>query len=221
MSEIEIYSTPVCPFCRRIRITLIEKNIAHSVTDLDLTNKPDWFLEIAPYKKVPGLKHGNNTIWESSIINEYIEETFPEPALLPKDRGARAWARFWIDYCNVKLAATTYKLTVSQTPEQIQTNTQDLLNQFKFIEKEALSKRKEGPYWLGKQFSLVDAAYYPFFERFCVIERHHGFSIPQDYPLVRAWVAALSERPSVNETFVAEETYLKIYAKYAPNKNSV
>jgi glutathione S-transferase len=219
MPKIEVYSTPVCPFCRRVRIVLIEKKIAHSVTDLDLTNKPEWFLKISPYKKVPGLKRGKDTIWESSIINEYIEELYPEPALLPKDPGGRAWARFWIDYCNVKLAATSYKLTVSQTPEQIQTNTQDLLNQLSFIENEAFSKKNDGRYWLGAKLSLVDASYYPFFERFCVIERHQGFTIPNHYPKIRAWIAAMREQPSVQQTFVPEEVYLKTYAKYAPVKS--
>jgi len=221
MPEVEVYSAPVCPFCRRVRIALIEKKIAHSVIDLDLANKPDWFLKMSLYKKVPGLKWGEDTIWESSVINEYIEEVYPEPALLPKDPRGRAWARFWIDYCNVKFATTSYKLTVSQTPEKIQANTQDLLNQLSFIEKEALSNGNDGPYWLGGKFSLVDASYYPFFERFCVIEHHQGFTITSNYPKIRAWIAAMREHPAVKQTFVSEEAYLKAYAKYAPAKNSI
>lgn len=218
MPEIELYSTLACPYCRRTLLVLAEKNIDYTLTEFDLTQKPDWLVKISPYGKVPGLKRGRDLIWESAIINEYLEELYPSPALLPQDPAQRAWVRFWIDYCNVKFAATTYKLTVAQTSEQIQIHSAELRKQLLFIETKALAHGQGGPYWLGQEFSLADVGFYPFVERFCVIERHHGFRIPDECTKFRAWLEAMRARPSVQATKVADEIYFKIYAKYAPQK---
>jgi glutathione S-transferase len=85
MAEIEIYSAILCPFAHRSRLTLQEKGIPFKLIEIDLQNKPTNFKKISPYGKVPVLKHGDQRLWESAIINEYLEETFPEPPLLPKD----------------------------------------------------------------------------------------------------------------------------------------
>ena len=92
MSEITIYSAVVCPFAHRSRLVLLEKGIDFELVEIDLQNKPANFTEISPYSKVPVIKHGNERVWESAIINEYLDETFPEPSLLPKDAISRAQA---------------------------------------------------------------------------------------------------------------------------------
>ncbi len=76
---------------------MLEKGIDFTPIEIDLQKKPDGFTQISRYGKVPAIKHGDVEIYESAIINEYLDEVFPEPPLLPKDPGAKAIARIWID----------------------------------------------------------------------------------------------------------------------------
>jgi len=68
MAEVEIFSAAVCPFAQRSRMMLLQKQVDFEVTEIDLNNKPDNFLEISPYGKVPVIKHGDNRVWESAIV---------------------------------------------------------------------------------------------------------------------------------------------------------
>ena len=82
-----------CPYCARVRIALAEKGIEHDVTQVDLSNRPQWLLDLnPPYGRVPVL----DGLPESGVIMELLEELHPEPALLPADPGARARARVMV-----------------------------------------------------------------------------------------------------------------------------
>ena len=85
MSDLELFSMPLCPFAHRVRLVLAEKAIAYRLTEIDLRNKPQAFLKVSPHGKVPALRHSGYHICESAIINEYLDETFPERPLLPRD----------------------------------------------------------------------------------------------------------------------------------------
>lgn len=106
MAEIEIYSATVCPFAQRSRLALLEKGIDFKLIEIDLQNKPEGFTDISPYGKVPAIKHGNDRVWESAIINEYLDEVFPEPSLMPRDPIGKALARIWIDFANTRFVPT-------------------------------------------------------------------------------------------------------------------
>ena len=108
MSEIEFITAEVCPYAQRTHLALREKGLAYKHTEVDLSNKPAWFEQVSPYSKVPVLKVGDEVIYESAIINEYIEEAYPEPALMPSDPVRRAQARAWIDFCNTRLVGAFY-----------------------------------------------------------------------------------------------------------------
>ena len=89
-NDIELFSARVCPYAHRTRLVLAEKGLDFELTEIDFENKPRRFLEISRYGKVPALVHAGNEIYESAIINEYLEEAFPEPALMPADPGSAA-----------------------------------------------------------------------------------------------------------------------------------
>ena len=95
----ELYTARVCPFAHRTRLTLLEKGLEFEHIEIDLKNKTPRFLEVSPYGKVPALFHDGQTIYESAIINEYLDEVFPNPSLMPNDPVFRAKARIWIHYC--------------------------------------------------------------------------------------------------------------------------
>ena len=160
MAEVDIFSAAVCPFAQRSRMMLLQKQVTFEVTEIDLNNKPANFLDISPYGKVPVLKHGQNRVWESAIVNEYLEEVFPEPPMLPTSPGQRALARIWIDFANTKFTPAFYKLLLSQDPAAQQDWRAEMTRHLQFIEQEGLAKLSgDGPFWFGDSLSLVDISY--------------------------------------------------------------
>lgn len=88
-----LYDAARCPYCARVRIVLAEKGVEHEVVAIDLRDRPAWIYEKNPLGKVPVLEEDTLVLAESSVIMEYLEERYPEPALLPADPAARALAR--------------------------------------------------------------------------------------------------------------------------------
>lgn len=89
--SVKLYSTTYCPYAWSVRIVLNEKGVPFDVFEVDLKNKQAEFLRVSPTSKVPVLCDGPNRIWESMVINEYLEEKYPEPNLLgdtPEERAA-------------------------------------------------------------------------------------------------------------------------------------
>ena len=116
MTTIELITAEVCPFAQRTHMTLLEKGLAFERREVDLSNKPDWFEEVSPYSKVPVVKIGDQVVWESSVINEFIDEQFPEKPMMPSDPFLRAQARIWIDYCNSRWVDDFYDLLSEREP---------------------------------------------------------------------------------------------------------
>lgn len=216
MPDVNIYSANVCPFAQRTRMVLLEKGVDFSLTEIDLREKPAWFLEISPYGKVPLVTHNGNTLYESAIINEYLNEVYPQVDLLPEDAGARAMARIWIDYCNTQFIPAYYRLLLAQEPERQTTLKAKVEDQLRFVEHQGLEQLQgDGPYWLGADLSLVDLTWYPFMERFPVAEHYRGVEIPAECTRLMAWLATMGERDCVKATTNPREYYIKSYAGYA------
>lgn len=214
MSQIKIYSSVLCPFAHRVRLTLLEKSVPFESIEIDLQNKPTNFLEISPYGKVPVLKHGDNRVWESVIINEYLEEVFPDPPLLPKEPMQRAKARIWINFADTQLFATTHKLLLSQDPLQQTEGVKKLTDSLEFIEQEGLQKVSEDEsYWLGEEISLVDLTFYPWFEQLAVLEHFRGFQLPSGLNRLQQWKAKVAHRESVRSISNPPEFYLEHYGR--------
>ena len=214
MSDVELFSTPVCPFAHRVRLMLAEKGIPYRLTEIDLRNKPREFLSISPYGKVPLLRHGNEHISESVIINEYLDETFPEPPLLPKEPLMRARARFWVDFANARLFATTASLLYGAHRQDRSPALQQIADALGFIETEALTKSPgDGPYWLGPQLSLVDLTFYPWFEQVAVLERFRDFRVPQGLDRLAAWRTAVAQRPATRAAAKPSAFYIEQYVR--------
>ena len=116
-TRFEIVSSSSCPFAQRTRMAFLEKEIAVSLTEISLDAKPDWFLAVSPYSKVPLLRDGDAVIFESAVIGEYLEEVCPEPPLMPDDPLKRAKMRIWVDFANVRFIPHVYKLMMAQDDE--------------------------------------------------------------------------------------------------------
>ncbi|MEN3374588.1 glutathione S-transferase N-terminal domain-containing protein [Dechloromonas sp. ZS-1] len=88
-----LYSGTTCPFSHRCRIVLFEKGMDFQVIDVDMFNKPEEMAAINPHNRVPVLVERDLVLFEPNIINEYIDERFPHPQLMPADPIMRARAR--------------------------------------------------------------------------------------------------------------------------------
>src|SRR5713226_9131153 len=96
-APLKLISHKLCPYVQRAVIALTEKGVSFERIDIDLANKPDWFLAISPLGKTPVLQVGDVPIFESAVILEYLEETEPKP-LHPADPLTRAEHRAWIEF---------------------------------------------------------------------------------------------------------------------------
>ncbi|MEE4184610.1 MAG: glutathione S-transferase family protein [Gammaproteobacteria bacterium] len=198
MSKLHLYSARSCPFARRTRITLLEKALDFELTEIDLANRPDNWDEISPYGKVPVLLHGDDRLWESAIINQYLDERFPEPALMPADPLLRAQARIWMDYCDTRFSAASWQLMQAKDdPEKRAAAHAAMAEICHFIEHEALRKLGAGPFWMGAELTLVDIQFITFMQRYA---NEPDSVIPADCSRLREWLNLLIERPSVAAT---------------------
>jgi glutathione S-transferase len=105
---ITLYDADRCPYCARVRIALAEKGVEYETVVIDLRDRPDWLYEKNPLGKVPVIEEDTFVLPESEVIMEYLEERYPEPALLPADPAARARVRLVIQRFGVNLGDAYY-----------------------------------------------------------------------------------------------------------------
>ena len=212
MAELTLYSARACPFAHRTRLVLAEKGLDFELVEIDLRQKPAWFSTISNYGKVPALQHKEHRLVESAIVNEYLDEVFPEPALLPRDPGTRAVARIWIDYANTRFVPAWGSVLRAPSEAEGDVARRELDAALRHLE-EGLA-RSAGPYWLGAELSLVDLAFYPWFERWPALEHHRGVAIPPELQRLARWRDAVSRRDSVRAIENPTSFYVERYARY-------
>jgi len=191
MADLTLVSFDLCPYVQRAAIALAEKGINFRRVDVDLSNKPEWFRAISPLGKVPLLRVGDDVLFESTPIVEYIEETTPNP-LHPRDPIARAKHRAWMEFGSSVLA-DIWVLETTPDQEAFAAKRDSLADKFKQLEGALAS----GPYFAGARLSLVDVVFAPVFRYFETFERFVDLGLFEAEPKVAAWRAALAKRPSV------------------------
>jgi len=189
-APLKLISHKLCPYVQRAVIALIEKGVPFERIDIDLANKPDWFLKVSPLGKTPVLLVGDHAIFESAVILEYLEETQVGP-LHPANALHRAEHRAWIEFGSAVLndIAGLY----SAADETAFTAKAAQL-EAKFAR---LEMRVVGPWFDGEKFSLVDAVFGPVFRYFDVFDGIGDFGILTHKPRLGRWRQNLAARPSV------------------------
>ncbi|MDZ7959221.1 MAG: glutathione S-transferase family protein [Aulosira sp. DedQUE10] len=214
MTNLKLYFAKASTFSQRTRVVLLEKGVDFTPIEIDLQNKPEGYTQISRYGKVPAIAHGDINIYESAIINEYLDEVFPEPALLPSEPGAKAIARIWIDYANTRLVPAFNKLLRSKEISEQEQGRREFIESLLYIEQEGLGKLSgNGPYWLGDKISLVDISFYPWFERLPLLEHFRKFSLPSETPRIQQWWNTLRDRESIRAVENPTSFYLERFAK--------
>jgi glutathione S-transferase len=202
MTKYLLVSFKTCPWVQRAAIVLREKNVAFEFRHIEPDNRPDWFLAISPHKKVPVLRVDDTvSLFESNAIAEYLDET-TMPRLHPEDAVARAVNRAWTDYiptfsegvtgCAYADNEADYNKAVAKIPVA-----------FERLER-ALEKQGSGPLFNGARYSLVDAAYAPFLQRYYFLDRIRPLGQIEKFPRLKAWAEALMARPSTHSFPPAE-----------------
>jgi len=205
--QLELISHHLCPYVQRAVITLLEKEIPHQRTYIDLAHKPDWFRQVSPLGKVPLLKVGDEVLFESMVISEYLNEITPG-SLHPADPLLKAKHRSWIEFGSniLNIIAGFYNAPDQSSFEQ---KRDELSSKFLWIE-QYLGDR----YFAGETFFLIDGVYGTIFRYFDVFDAIADFGIFANTPKVKNWRQLLQTRPSIQGAVTADyperlRTFLK------------
>lgn len=190
---IQLISSELCPYVQRAAITLLEKGVPFERIHIDLTAKPSWFKRLSPLGKVPLLRVGDEVLFESMPIVEYIEESYP-PQLHAPDPITRARDRAWIEFGSTILADIW---SIETTADRQTFDTKLALVRSKFERLE--SQLSSGPFFRGAGFSIVDAVYAPIFRYFDVFETIAPMRPSESLPRINDWRSALRARASVQQ----------------------
>ncbi len=164
---LKLYDSPECPFCQKTRIVLAEKDLSFETVPVDLQageqKRPD-FLKLNPFGKVPVLIDDEVIVYDSTIINEYLEDEYPHPQLMPADSAARARVRTFEDYAdNAFIPLTGSIMQELRKPEGERDETK--LAQSRASRWSAMLAVIDGSLagrnWLVGNFSLADVAFAP------------------------------------------------------------
>ncbi len=164
-----LYSGTTCPFSHRCRIVLYEKQMDFQVIDVDLFNKPEDIAVINPYNRVPVLVDRDLVLYEANIINEYIDERFPHPQLMPPDPQTRARARQLLFTMEQELFSYIDPLEKNaKSADKSRAHVRDRLTELAPM----FGKQK---HMLGDEFSMLDVAIAPLLWRL----DHYGIELPK------------------------------------------
>ncbi len=204
-SALTLVSHALCPYVQRVAIVLTEKGLPFERRTIDLAHKPGWFLAISPLGKTPVLQVRGQSLFESAVICEYLDEV-ATPMLHPQDPLQRARHRAWMEFGSTVLG-TIGAFYSAPDEATLQARALDLRGRFVQIE-EALSQHSaEGPYFAGPDFGMVDVVFGPVFRYFDVIDTVPGMAdleLWRGLPRVAHWRTALAARASVQQAVGAD-----------------
>lgn len=180
---ITLYDAGRCPYCARVRIALAEKGIEYETVEVDLDDRPSWIYEKNPLGRVPVLEEDTFVLAESAVIDEYLDERYPEPPLWPADPAARALGRMLVFRFD-ELSRPYYALRRGEDDarerlDAVLTTLDAALQEQRFLS--------------GLEFGLADIAYIPW-----ILRARDRMDVDLErFPALSEWVGRLAERPSI------------------------
>ncbi|EDV96331.1 pyrimidodiazepine synthase [Drosophila grimshawi] len=213
-----LYSMRFCPYAQRAHLALLAKQVPHHSVYINLTEKPEWLVDVSPLLKVPALQlvaeKGEPSLIESLIIVEYLDEKYPQCPLLPKDPLQRAQDKILVERFSAATAAF-YKTLVSDG------DINDFWKVADIFESE-LAKRGT-PYFGGSKPGFVDYMIWPWFERLAVlkfaVKERYSFDVKR-FAKLNAWIELLLQDKVVKSFFVKPEDHVEFFStRQAGNAN--
>jgi RNA polymerase-associated protein len=195
-----LYSGTTCPFSQRCRIVLYEKGMDFQIIDVDMYNKPEDIAAMNPYNRLPVLVERDLILYESNIINEYIDERFPHPQLMPPDPVQRARARLFLFNFEVELFSQIEPIETGN-PKQ-QERARQLLHERLTQLSPVFARQK---FLLGEEFSLLDVALSPLLWRL----DHYGIQLPKQAAPLMKYAERIFSRPAFIDALTPSEKVMR------------
>jgi len=195
-----LYSGTTCPFSQRCRFVLFEKGMDFEIRDVDLFNKPEDISVMNPYGQVPILVERDLILYESNIINEYIDERFPHPQLMPADPVQRARAR---------LLLLNFEREVFIHLDAIEKQDSKRMDRARAIVRDRLSQLApvvtKSKFMMGEEFTMIDVALAPLLWRL----DHYGIELPKTAAPVLKYAERIFARPAFFEALTPSEKVMR------------
>jgi len=213
---IVFYTSKTCPWAMRTWVALEELNVKYEYVEINLQQKPQFFLDITPIGKVPTVKIGDNIIYESAITTELIADLFPDSGLLPKDPIARAYQRLLVDRFMVLIQPSFTAIATAKAgaSDELLKNLRTFLP---YLEKNA-------PFAAGsKTFTLAEALTAPFLARLYLAGSNglidskvwKSITTSSEFEAFNSWASLTIEHPSVKSVFLKEENLASLKKRIA------
>ena len=195
-----LYSGTSCPFSQRCRNVLYEKGMDFQIVDVDLQNKPEDLAVMNPYNQVPVLVERDLILYESNIINEYIDDRFPHPQLMPADPVMRARARLFLFRFEHEMFSHVEALEQGnqRAADKARAAIRDNLAQIAPV----FGKQK---YMLGDEFSMLDVAIVPLLWRL----DYYDIQLPKQAAPLMKYAERLFSRPAFIDSLTASEKVMR------------
>ena len=199
-----LYSGTTCPFSHRCRFVLFEKGMDFEIRDIDLFNKPEDIAVMNPYRQVPILVERDLILYESNIINEYIDERFPHPQLMPADPVMRARTRLFLYNFEKELF-----IHVAALEDRAVRADEKRMNVARAAVRDRLSQLAplllKNKYMLGEEFSMLDVAMAPLLWRL----DHYGIELPKTAAPIQKYGERIFSRPAYIEALTPSEKVMR------------
>ncbi|MDT8364019.1 MAG: glutathione S-transferase N-terminal domain-containing protein [Nitrosomonas sp.] len=195
-----LYSIATCPFSHRCRIVLHEKDMDFQVLDVDPNNIPEDLAIISPYGRMPLLVERDLVLYDANIINEYIDERFPHPQLMPADPVMRARTRLLLHrfekelFCNIDALENNDRKTIDRVRAEVANGLTMIAAIF--------DKQK---YMLGDEYSMLDVAIAPLLWRL----DHYGIKLPKQAAALLKYSERLFSRPLFIDALTPSEKLMR------------
>lgn len=207
MTNIRIFTSRSCGWAVRNYASLLEKGIKFdTVPAVDGSgNKIDEFIAATPFRMTPVLVHGETCVFESTIINQYINDRFPDPPLLPADPAGRIEAYKWIHFGESRLLSALAEIARLANSNAQRAAIDEFNADMRWFDTHVLRDDWHGPYLFGDLFSLADIAFYTVFETVRQLEDTLETTIAEFQPSVEMWQHNIAERPSIQQAVQIQE----------------
>ncbi|MBU0623117.1 MAG: glutathione S-transferase N-terminal domain-containing protein [Gammaproteobacteria bacterium] len=195
-----LYSGTTDPYSHRCRFVLFEKGMDFQIIDVDVFNKPEDLAVMNPYNTVPVLVERDLILYEANIINEYIDERFPHPQLMPPDPVMRARARLFLHrfenelFCHIPGLESSNAKVVEKARAAVRDNLTQIAPVF--------TKQK---FMLGDEFSMLDVAIAPLLWRL----DHYGIQLDKEAAPLMKYAERLFSRPAYIEAMTPAEKAMR------------
>lgn len=211
--KLTLVSHKLCPYVQRAAIVLHEKRVPFERRWVDLADKPAWFKALSPLGKTPVLVVGDEAIFESAVICEYLDEVHA-PRLHPEDPLLRARHRAWMEFGSSMLNTIGAFYSTADS-RALEARRDELCSRFAQLEGVVDA---HGPYFAGASFGMVDAVFAPVFRYFEVFGALGIGGFFDAMPRVLAWRDALARRESVRAA--VSEDYAQLLTQFLRDRGA-